>query len=341
MRCFTIAVLQLHPRGTSSPAPWAPRKLPGDHEPAAGLKGIPAHLCCCGCPTQGTTGMEGKGHRRPQWGRSSVFSRVPPFASQTLQCSATFGILALNWYLYRRKQTNKQKLLQAFHELKKKKEDAWHETNWTGCPNNWIFRENCICSNCFSSHLPTWLAPARSQPSQGLVLSPWKGIWFVAQLSKRSSGASQASLMPVLHLDGVISITFGFKLVQTLPWRWWFRITFAPESSGQFSSWCKFEAGVIEHGRAKTMQGNPAPKVKALTERTSKQACEKTRVCFAIVILPGGCCHLTCAAPSTQGKEPLRLSDGCTLLGDGNAIKRNVFPSTTKKMPFSLVCLSV
>lgn len=89
------------------------------------------------------------------------------------------------------------------------------------------------------------------------------------------------------------------------------------------------------------MQGNPAPKVEALTERTSKQACEKMRVCFATVILPGGCCRLTGVAPSTQGKEPLLLSDGCTLLGAGNATKRNVFPSMTKKMPFSLVCLSV
>lgn len=65
-----------------------------------------------------------------------------------------------------------QKLLHAFcsKEKKKNQEDAWHEINWTGCSNNWIFNENFICSKCFSSPPSHCIIPAA--PRQVLWAQP-------------------------------------------------------------------------------------------------------------------------------------------------------------------------
>lgn len=56
----------------------------------------------------------------------------------------------------------------------------------------------------------------------------WEGVQFVVQLLNSTCAMSQILVMPVLHLNGAICTTFGFKPVQPLLERSRFRISFAP-----------------------------------------------------------------------------------------------------------------
>lgn len=88
---------------------------------------------------------------------------------------------------------------------------TWDQLNW--CLNNWVFKENFMCLNCFGSPPSHFIRPGQlpgmccrwsltileSGPISRQHLG--EGIQFALQVLKQTSGASQVLLMPVLHLE--------------------------------------------------------------------------------------------------------------------------------------------
>ena len=151
--------------------------------------GIPLHLHCCRFSMASSQAplerARGTADRQP----GTELCLLPgPTVIQLPVCLPGPSALCNRWHfeteLLQDKSEKITSLPCAFKRKRKKnkdQEDAWHDTSWTGCPNNCIFEENFTCSNCFGyppSHstspgqLPGMRAADRAQPSWGQALSP-------------------------------------------------------------------------------------------------------------------------------------------------------------------------
>lgn len=236
----TVSLLQWsqqHIQATSDSSMEAPC---GEQSfPASGVMGILPRLHSAN--SQLLLEWRARGPGKGTEGQSSAACCIPLLLNVCLPprpLSALQPLAFWHWNFTHRGKN--QKLLHVFSSKERKiQEDAWREINWTGCSNNWISMRILHAPNgsallpptascqqlpgvCCGHSLTTLGSGATSRQKS------WGGVQFVVQLLSSTCAVSQILVMPVLHLNGAICTTFGFKPVQPLLERFRFTISFAP-----------------------------------------------------------------------------------------------------------------